>query len=195
MQLKFLRYPQGFTEERKLTSDYLVWKTLYIYTPPHIGILHFIVLCFRSCHRHCIFFNWSIVNLQYCVSFMCIANGFIFEILFYYRLLLGIEYRSLCYTVGPCCLPISYVIVCICYSQTPTLSPPGTILQIKGLWQPVLSKSMGALFPTASAHIVSHFANSSNIPHFFIIIAFVMMNSDQWPLIPLLWLIEGSGDG
>ena len=110
---------------------------------------------------------------------MCIAKGFIVEILFYYRLLQGIEYRSLCYTVGPCCLPISYVIVCICYSQTPTFSPPGITLQIKGLWQPVLSKSMGALFPTAFAHIVSHYANSSNVSNFFIIIIFVMMNSDQ----------------
>ena len=61
----------------------------------------------------------------------------------------------------------------------PYFISPGIILQIKGLWQPVLSKSMSALFPTASAHIVSHFANSSNIPNFFIIIAFVMMNSDQ----------------
>ena len=69
--------------------------------------------------------------------------------------------------------------MCICYSHTPTLSPPGIILQIKGLCQPVLSKSMGALFPTASAHVVSHFANSSNILNFFTIIAFVMMNSDQ----------------
>ena len=24
------------------------------------------------------------------------------------------EYRSLCYTVGPCCLSILYIIVCLC---------------------------------------------------------------------------------
>ena len=29
-----------------------------------------------------------------------------YQILFQYRLLENIEYGSLCYTVGPCCLPI-----------------------------------------------------------------------------------------
>ena len=35
-------------------------------------------------------------------------------ILFYYRLLQDIEYNSLCYIVGPCCLSILYIVVCIC---------------------------------------------------------------------------------
>ena len=38
---------------------------------------------------------------------------FLFQILFHYRLLQDIEYSSLCYTVGPCCLSILYVVVCI----------------------------------------------------------------------------------
>ena len=38
----------------------------------------------------------------------------LFQILFHYRLLQDIEYRSLCYTVGPCCLCILYIVVCIC---------------------------------------------------------------------------------
>ena len=32
------------------------------------------------------------------------------------------EYSSLCYTVGPCCLSILYIVVCIYSSQTPNLS-------------------------------------------------------------------------
>ena len=39
---------------------------------------------------------------------------FYFHILFCYRLLQDIEYSSLWYTVGPCCLSILYTVVCIC---------------------------------------------------------------------------------
>ena len=72
-------------------------------------------------------FYWAIVNLQCCVSFKCTAKWFsytyiyivihiyiLFQILFHYRLLQNTEYSSLCYTVGPCCLPILYIVVCIC---------------------------------------------------------------------------------
>ena len=38
----------------------------------------------------------------------------LFQILFYYRLLQDIEHGSLCYTVGPYCLSILYIVVCIC---------------------------------------------------------------------------------
>ena len=38
----------------------------------------------------------------------------LFHILFHYSLLKDIEYSSLCYTVGPYCLPILYIVVCIC---------------------------------------------------------------------------------
>ena len=59
-----------------------------------------------------LFFYWSVVDLQRCVSFRCTAKWFsyiytciyiLFQILFPYRLLQNIEYSSLCYTVGPCC--------------------------------------------------------------------------------------------
>ena len=39
---------------------------------------------------------------------------FFFHILFHYGLLQAIEYSSLCYTVGPCCLSVLYIVVCIC---------------------------------------------------------------------------------
>ena len=60
-------------------------------------------------------FYGSIVDLQCCVSFRCIANDsvihiyIIFQILFPYRWLQSIEYDTLCYTVGPCSFSILYV--------------------------------------------------------------------------------------
>ena len=64
-------------------------------------------------------FYWSIVNLQCCISFKCIAKWFsctyiLFQILFHYRLLQDIEYSYLCCTVSSCCLPILYIVVCKC---------------------------------------------------------------------------------
>ena len=35
---------------------------------------------------------------------------------------LDIEYSSLCYTVGPCCLAILYIIACICQDPIPNPS-------------------------------------------------------------------------
>ena len=35
----------------------------------------------------------------------------LFKILFHYRLLQVIDYSSLCYMVGPCCLPILYILM------------------------------------------------------------------------------------
>ena len=37
-----------------------------------------------------------------------------FQILFHYSLLCDVEYNSLGYTVGSCCLSILYIVVCIC---------------------------------------------------------------------------------
>ena len=42
------------------------------------------------------------------------------QILFPCSLLQDIEYSSLCYTVGPSCLSILYIVVCICCKR-PTL--------------------------------------------------------------------------
>ena len=53
-----------------------------------------------------------------------------FHVLFHYRLLQDIEYSPLFYTVGPHCLSILYIVVCICLSQTPNLSllPPSPLV-------------------------------------------------------------------
>ena len=48
----------------------------------------------------------------------------LFLILFHYGLSQDIENSSLHYTVGPCCLSILYIVVCICWSQTPNPSLP-----------------------------------------------------------------------
>ena len=60
-------------------------------------------------------FYWSIVDLCY-VNFCCTANWLSYThiyILFHCDLSQDIEYSFLCYTVGPCCFSILYVIVCI----------------------------------------------------------------------------------
>ena len=46
------------------------------------------------------------------VLYMCIY--ILFDILFHYSLSQDIDYNSLCYTIGPCCLFILYIIVYIC---------------------------------------------------------------------------------
>lgn len=55
-------------------------------------------------------------------------------------------------------------------------------------------KSVGFIFQQCCLlHIsVSHFSNSCSISNFFVINVFVMMLCDQWSLILLLWLTEGS---
>ena len=61
----------------------------------------------------------------------------LFYILFHYGLSQDIEYSSLCYTVGPCCLSFLYIIVCLCIPPPPTPTP----------WQPpVCSLCLGVCF-------------------------------------------------
>ena len=75
------------------------------------------------------FLNWSVFALQCCVSFRCIAKWFscmyisflqYFSRTSYYKT----EYSSLYQMLGSCWLPILYIVVCVCSSQTTHLSPP-----------------------------------------------------------------------
>ena len=61
---------------------------------------------------HC---RWVLYQLSYQGSpYTYIHIHLFFNILFHYGLLQDTEYSSLCYTVGPCCLPILYMVVCFC---------------------------------------------------------------------------------
>ena len=69
--------------------------------------------------------------IKRCVNYCCRAKWFsyihiciLFCILFHYGLSPDIEYSSLFSTVGPCCLSILCMIVCICQSLHPTPSLP-----------------------------------------------------------------------
>ena len=67
-------------------------------------------------------FYWNTVYLQCCINLCCTAKWFrhiftqiytyiLFHLLFHYNLSQDIEYSSLCYTAGPCCLSILYIII------------------------------------------------------------------------------------
>ena len=69
-----------------------------------------------------LFFNFIEVEWIYTVGFISAVQQsdsvlhvyILFHILSHYGLSQDIEYSSLGYTVGPCCLSILYIIVCIC---------------------------------------------------------------------------------
>ena len=75
--------------------------------------------CLRRCRSFLgLFFSieveliYSVVlvsGVQQCDSVVYI----LFQILFHCRLLQGIEYSSLCYVVGPCCLSILYIVLAL----------------------------------------------------------------------------------
>ena len=78
----------------------------------------------------CSFFNWSIANLQCCVSFRYRVKWFIYTYIYYfsdsfhYRLLQDIEYSSPCSTIGPCCLRILYIVVRVYVNPRLLICPP-----------------------------------------------------------------------
>ena len=103
-----------------------------------------------------VFFNWSIVNLQCCVSFRCTAKWFSYTYIYIYffRLFSLIGYYKIS-SIVPCWLSILYIVVCVCSSQAPNLSLPPTTFP---LWSPkVCFKNLWVCFC-----FVNHFLN---IPH------------------------------
>ena len=74
-----------------------------------------------------LYFYWHIVDLQCSANLCCMAKWLrytniyvLFHICFQYGLSQDIEYSSLSYTLGPCCLSILNVIVCNYQPQTPS---------------------------------------------------------------------------
>ena len=72
---------------------------------------------------------WLIYNVvlvsavQQSESVIHIHISTLFQILFPSRSLQSIEQSSLCYTVGSYWLSILHIVVCLCQSQSPSLSP------------------------------------------------------------------------
>ena len=68
----------------------------------------------------------------------------LFQILFVYKLLKNTKYGSLCHTVGPCCLSVLYMVVCI---SEKTMAPHSSTLAWKIPWteEPGGLQSMGSL--------------------------------------------------
>ena len=52
------------------------------------------------------------MNIFIIYIYKYIHTHILFYILFHYGLSQDIDYSSLCYTVGPCCLSILYIIAC-----------------------------------------------------------------------------------
>ena len=65
------------------------------------------------------------------LPFIHIHISILFQVLLPYRLLLSIEYRSMCYSIGPCWFYSLHIVVCICQAQ-PQFIPPHTF----PTWQP-----------------------------------------------------------
>ena len=113
--------------------------------PSHLGspliVVHF---CFVF------IFYWSIVDLQCCANFCCTAvthlhtNIHFLLILFFHFMVYPrrFGYKSLCYTVGPCCLSILNVTVCIYKPQTPSPPSPSS----PSPWQPQDYSATGITF-------------------------------------------------
>ena len=75
---------------------------------------------------------------------MCVCIYIIFQILFPYNLLQNIEYSSVCYTVGPCCLSVLYIVVCV---SEKVMAPHSSTLAWRIPWteEPGGLQSMGSL--------------------------------------------------
>ena len=116
-----MRYNADNAKKHEIISNMQFFKSTE--SKSDLGTFYFFVCLF-------VYLLWRIVDLQCCVSFKCTGKWFSFWILFHYWLLRDIEYSSLCYTVGPCCLSILYIVVCICLSQTPNLFLPLKLLNL-----------------------------------------------------------------
>ena len=69
----------------------------------------------------------------------------LFQILFHYRLLQDMEYSCLCYTVGPCYIPILYIVVCICLEKAMATHSSTLAWKIPWTEEPGRLQSMGSL--------------------------------------------------
>lgn len=107
-----------------LSSFLLHWPSFFPFLILHGWLLNLFIIMFSPCIG-----MWLIYSA--CVSFRCTWSDSVIRIhvftlsriLFPCRLIQNIEYRFLCYIVGPRWLSVLYMIVCIGKSQNPHLSP------------------------------------------------------------------------
>ena len=103
-------------------SDIYIYIYIYMYMYIYIYIQFSCSVMSNSFRAHGLQHNWLTCPSQSLLKLMSIESmmpsnhlilcGPPFWILFHYRLLQDIEYSSLCYTVGPCCSPILYIVEC-----------------------------------------------------------------------------------
>ena len=107
LKLMFLFIPRSVFAAIQETGYFLV---LRMYTSLACFCLYLLL------KYSCVIYYWSnmlISAVQQCDSVIRVY------ILFHYGLSQDIEYSSLCYVVGPSCLSILYILLCIYWPQTP----------------------------------------------------------------------------
>ena len=73
---------------------------------------YFLIFIFLLTYSWCTMFQvYSSDSVTYTYTYICINTCILFQIIFHYKLLQDIEYSSLCYTVGPCCLSQVSIII------------------------------------------------------------------------------------
>lgn len=94
------------------------WESLWMWESSGSCCVH------TTAYRSFLLFYWSIVDLQYCMSFICTANNdSLFSwIILQLKLLQVSGYNSLCCTIYPCCSFILYIVDGTSQSHTPFLS-------------------------------------------------------------------------
>ena len=141
-------WPSSYHSRRKSQSFYeMPWMTCWCFR--YVVKRWLLNVQFKVLQSFTVF--WDLVDLQCCAYFRCTAKRFsytcicicFFQILFPYRLLQNIEYSSLWYTVGPCCLSILHII-----TNPILLSPSPLITKVcfLCLWVCLIKKLICILF-------------------------------------------------
>ena len=81
---------------------------------PSLPNLHNVLVMYQVFLNVEIELIYNVVLVLYSKIHLYIYICILFQILFHFKLLQDIEYSSPCYTVGPCCSSILYIVMCIC---------------------------------------------------------------------------------
>ena len=92
---------------------------------PHLlCLLHCRKILYLLSHQgsHLLKYSWFKMLCQFLLHSKVIQLYLYIFFFIFYGLSLDIQYCTLCHIVGPCCLSMLYIKVCICWSQTPNPS-------------------------------------------------------------------------